>query len=618
MFYFAFPMFLAGVALVTVPLLLHFLRKRMRKTQEFPSFYFLKQMIARKRSRNDFRSWLVLLLRILVLACLALAFAWPCFDQPDKEPEEATVFILDGSYSTRNPEFQSSLDGILETQLKNISTDRPAVGLIASDRMTVSGDFTSDSGSLKSFFRHYKGEVPVSCDFSLALYRADRILAGIKAEKRRIVVLTDRQRVPWRHLPEEPFLTTADEVTIVPEAVSEPVNARIISAERTGGGLQVSLLCTGGKEQGIGCELELLSEKGQSLWKQPAALTCGSSIHVVIPLSGKIGNDEAGMLRLHCKNDAYPADNEWYFPPVPKVKRAVQLFSSVRYPALNAALDSAEIRFTESEEWPDVLPDMFMVGDSPLSEPRMVCGKLDDALHAGSAVVLLYENTPFMQSLFEHFGAAFMEGDKRAASLTLESLNLEHPVFQEYRNLGSASWFDLLFFDVPTIRYPEGTQVLATFEGGLPAIAEFPYNGGKVFFFAFSPDSKRTNFQTSGHFLPFVRELLEYSALAARKKVMFTAADKTVRMAEGELDLRKPGIRHLGEETICINADRMESETELLPNGFTVPESVKKSGEDVTVKKKEFPFDKTNPLILFACALVFLLAELGISNRTAL
>jgi len=618
MFYFAFPMFLAGAALITVPLLLHFLRKRMRRTQEFPSLYFLKKVVARKRTRNDFRSWLVLLLRVLALACLAAAFAWPCFGKPDNAPKEAVVFILDGSYSTRNPEFQAQLKELTDKQLKDISVERPAVGLIASDRMTVSGDFTSDGSSIAGFFRNYDGKVPTSCDFSLALYRADRLLAGIKAEKHRIVVITDRQRAPWKHLPEEPFLSVADEVVIVPDTVNEPANARILSAERIGLGLRTTLLATGGKDKELRGELELLSEKGKSLWKQPVALTVGSSLNLTVPLSGKIGNDEAGMLKLTCKNDTYIADNEWYFPPVPKSRRSVQLFSSVRYPALKAALDSGAIKFTESEEWPEELPDMFLVGDSPLSDARTVCGKLDDVLHAGTAVALLYQDTPFMRALFEHFGASFGKDDKPAASTTLESLDLEHPVFREYRNLGSMSWFDLLFFNVPKINYPEGARMLASWEGGIPAIVELPYNGGKVFFFAFTPDSKSTNFQTSGHFLPFFRELLEYSAMAAKKKIMFTVASKTVRTPDGELDLSSPGIRRLGDTVVCVNADRTESETETLPNGFTVPVGAKKSGEDVLAKKKEFPFDTTNPLILFAGALLFLLAELGISNRTAL
>ena len=103
MFSFAFPLFLAGAALTAVPLLLHFLRKRISKVQDFPSLYFLRQTVARKKTRNDLRSWLVFLLRALALCCLAAAFAWPRFDTPDDVPEEASVFILDASYSTRTP-----------------------------------------------------------------------------------------------------------------------------------------------------------------------------------------------------------------------------------------------------------------------------------------------------------------------------------------------------------------------------------------------------------------------------------------------------------------------------------------------------------------------------------
>lgn len=232
MFTFAFPLFLAGAALTAVPLILHFLRRRISKVQDFPSLYFLRQTVSRRKTRNDLRSWIVFLLRALALICLAAAFAWPRFDTPDAAPEEASVFILDASFSTANPEFQSQLGELLGKQLSAVSVERPAVGMIATDRMTVSGDFVSDKSVLGDFFRSFGKPRPFSCDFSTALYRADRILAGIRAGKRRIVIFTDRQRLPWNRMPEKPFLHYADEVVILPETIREPANARILSADR--------------------------------------------------------------------------------------------------------------------------------------------------------------------------------------------------------------------------------------------------------------------------------------------------------------------------------------------------------------------------------------------------
>lgn len=361
------------------------------------------------------------------------------------------------------------------------------------------------------------------------------------------------------------------------------------------------------------------SAQGKSLWKQAVTLPSGRNTVLSIPLSGKLTDDDPGHLILHCKDDPCPADNEWFFPPVQKADRSVRLFSSVRFPALKAALDASGIRFTESEEWPAQSPDMLFVGDSPLSDANAVRGMIDDMLHAGTSVALLYQNTPFMHALFEQFGAVFKNRDKSAAeSAQLQSIDLEHPVFREYRDLGSASWFDLLFFNIPEIKLPEGAHVIAEWEGGIPAIAELPRNGGKLFFFAFAPDPRQTNFQTSGHFLPFFRELLEYSAVSASKRVRFTAADKTVRTPDGELDLRTPGIHRIGSAVYCVNADRTESETAVIPDGFSVVPGERKTADTSSAAKKAFPFDAANPMLLFACAIAFLLAESGISNRTAL
>ena len=99
---------------------------------------------------------------------------------------------------------------------------------------------------------------------------------------------------------------------------------------------------------------------------------------------------------------------------------------------------------------------------------------------------------------------------------------------------------------------------------------------------------------------------------------MFTAAGKTVRTPDGELDLRKPGVQRLGDTLYCVNADRTESETAVIPDGFSVVPGEKKTVDTVSAAKKAFPFDAANPMLLFACAIALLLAESGISNRTAL
>ena len=73
-----------------------------------------------------------------------------------------------------------------------------------------------------------------------------------------------------------------------------------------------------------------------------------------------------------------------------------------------------------------------------------------------------------------------------------------------------------------------------------------------------------------------------------------------------------------GDTLYCVNADRTESETAVIPDGFSVVPGEKKTVDTVSAAKKAFPFDAANPMLLFACAIALLLAESGISNRTAL
>jgi hypothetical protein len=95
----AFAGFLAGLAALSVPIILHFLRHKPTKNTPFPALRFLKATLARRAARNKLRKWLVLLLRCLCLVALVLAFCMPYIARFAQQPDEATVVLWDNSFS---------------------------------------------------------------------------------------------------------------------------------------------------------------------------------------------------------------------------------------------------------------------------------------------------------------------------------------------------------------------------------------------------------------------------------------------------------------------------------------------------------------------------------------
>ena len=121
------PAALLALAAVAVPLFLHFFNLRQPRTVEFSSLDFVKELQESTVQRVRIKEWLLLLLRMLAIACLVLAFAQPTLTS-DLGGMGASVptthaLVVDNSLSmTANGEGGSYFDqatrtaeGVLET-----------------------------------------------------------------------------------------------------------------------------------------------------------------------------------------------------------------------------------------------------------------------------------------------------------------------------------------------------------------------------------------------------------------------------------------------------------------------------------------------------------------------
>lgn len=77
------PLFLGGLGFALLPVLIHLLTRRARVRQVLPTMRFIRQVEATTRQRRRLRDLLLLALRVMILALLALAFARPGFELAD-------------------------------------------------------------------------------------------------------------------------------------------------------------------------------------------------------------------------------------------------------------------------------------------------------------------------------------------------------------------------------------------------------------------------------------------------------------------------------------------------------------------------------------------------------
>jgi len=141
---FLFPLFLAGIAAVGVPIVLHLVRRHTRQRVTFSSLMFLRTTLPRFTSRSRLENLPLLILRCIMLCLLALAFSRPFFSRPetasDVRPGTRMVLLIDTSASMRRAGMWSKAVSEARSVLEDVSlTDRVCVMSFDTQARTLLG-----------------------------------------------------------------------------------------------------------------------------------------------------------------------------------------------------------------------------------------------------------------------------------------------------------------------------------------------------------------------------------------------------------------------------------------------------------------------------------------------
>lgn len=121
---FKHPEILWFLLLLLIPILIHLFQLRRFKKTPFTNVAMLQKVISESRKSNTLKKWLLLCTRLLLLACLVIAFAQPFLAKSTALKTKETVIYLDNSFSmqARNGNI-SLLEKAVQDLLKNIPND---------------------------------------------------------------------------------------------------------------------------------------------------------------------------------------------------------------------------------------------------------------------------------------------------------------------------------------------------------------------------------------------------------------------------------------------------------------------------------------------------------------
>lgn len=529
---FLVPAFLAGLAAIAIPVLMH-LRDRNEETPtRFPSLMFLVRLPIRTSDRRKVTDWPLLLLRALAVAILVLAFSRPFFGRDAQSAGEgrarAVVLMLDRSMSMGYSGTWEAARDSVRTLLEGLAADDQVALVLFDEEATIAQNWTGDHAAVRAVV---DATAPVArgTGFGAALRVARSALVGAPPGAPEIVMVTDLQRsgltgvaglampagLPIRVIPAATTVRPNSSVASVDarrivegSRVQLQVQARVVTRELPAPRRAKLTLFLAGRE--VGTREVTLTVSGElTVMFDPVAAPAGAVAgRVALDADALPGDDrleftlpaDDALSVLLVVPDDLARDETLFLERALAIGRAPAVRIERRRPGTvdAAALSRAALVFF----W-DLAPPAGAAGAA-----------LDGWVNAGGGMVVLAGPRLASRRVSALAATAAISGhaDRRAAGgAVIGEARMEHPLFAPFR-AAPAALSSPRFHRYARLDPAVGTEVLARFDDGAPAVLERAAGQGRLIVLASGLDVRESDFPLQPAFLPFLRRVVLYGA----------------------------------------------------------------------------------------------------------
>ncbi|HUV38343.1 MAG TPA: BatA domain-containing protein, partial [Planctomycetota bacterium] len=202
--FFLNPLMLWGLLVASIPIIIHLLNRRRHRALDWGAMRFLKVAFVTRHRRVRIEELILLILRTMLLAVLALVMARPFITSrqfSSAENRKDLVIVLDASFSTGLKSQGTTLFNLAKAEARNaIDTldDGDAVSVILASsvpRPLVEGLSYDFEGVKEKLLRSH--ESLSSLNMPLSLDRALALLAKGQNPIREVLIITDGQSQGW-------------------------------------------------------------------------------------------------------------------------------------------------------------------------------------------------------------------------------------------------------------------------------------------------------------------------------------------------------------------------------------------------------------------------------------
>jgi hypothetical protein len=521
------PLFLAGLAGITIPVIIHLIQKERKNVVAFPSLMFLRRIPYQSVNRRRIRNWPLLLLRIAALALIVLAFARP-FLRTDALAAAAAggarevVILLDRSYSLG---YGDRWDRAVAAARQTIDAMNPA------DRATLAFfdtgvevvlRSTSDKGRLAAALTTAKVSAAAT-KYGPAMKLAGSIISESGLPNKEVVLISDFQRLGWLGA-EGVRLPDGTKVTPVSVAAEEAANIAITPAQlqRATVGDQERVTVTAGAlnrgsaHASVQLSLEL---DGRVVETKPLKLDAHGSASTTFTPFVPTTKVTRGSVRLG--DDRLARDNAFHFVISPNRRVKLVVVDRQGSPRAASLYLSQALELSESPRFDvvqrqmgNVTPEdlatagVIVLNDVPVSET--LAAQLAKFVEAGGGLFTAFGERATWPAAAAA-GAAAIPGPTadrtKGTPGRIGAVEYGHPVFESFRAPRSGDFSTARFYTYRQVTPEPGAQVLAKYDDGAPALIERKIGNGRTLAWTSTLDVGWNDLALKPVFLPFIHRV---------------------------------------------------------------------------------------------------------------
>jgi len=609
---FLYPLFLAGIAAVALPIILHMIRRQTRKRVTFSSLMFLRTTVPRFKNRSHLENLPLLILRCIILCLLAFAFSRPFFPREEGSkqvsPAKRTVLLIDTSASMRRTGIWTRAISEAQSVLKDAKpTDRVCIMSFDQGMETLVGFEQWDAMDSARRSTVATEQISNLSPGWAATNLGDALVSAAEAIEddeindeqqqfgtNQIVLISDLQKGSSLEALQAYEWPDALELEVKVIAAAGPTNAalQLIASRdhlaRTPGKELPSVRITNSPDAAV--ERFALSWAGED-----QAGTSDSRTEVYVPAGHSVvvrapqRTDSATPGKLVLTGDDHDFDNTLYMAPrlthqvnilfigsdIAGDAKGMLYYVQRAFRATGAIEPTVISRSAENLTEADIATARLIIAADAITP-----GHIDSVrryLETGRTVLMVLKSTDAVKTIAQLMGIETIDSQEADVSTyaMLNRIEYKHPLLAPFSEPRFGDFTKIHFWKHRRINIDDlpGTEVLAWFDSNDPALFELRIAKGSLLVLASGWHPSDSQLALSSKFVPLLYSILEYGGIFTNRQSQYFVGDNVPISTQSGAELANLEILKPDNSLIQINAGQENFAQTDQPGIYTIQSS---------------------------------------------